>query len=180
LRRGCQRRNRLSHICRHGHGDGHGRVRLPCQGGRDCRRDQHHARCIAEVRLGRWLGFWWRLESLKFQLPVLQGLYEAFNDSAAPGYLGLVRRTKFEVSIGLEFLRSFAERVAQALAKLQLGFALRGIPIRKTFLTEVIDRGQHFLKLRDSACGLFNQSGFRSGPLMFCCACSCHGCVKKV
>ncbi len=81
--------------------------------------------------------------------------------------------------MGLEFLRSFAECVTQTLAKLQLGFALRGIAIRKTFLAEVIDRGHHFLKLGDSKCGLFDQSGFWSGTLMFCCACSCHGCVKK-
>jgi hypothetical protein len=105
---------------------------------------------------------------------------EVFNDGKALGHLGLVRRTKFEVAIGLEFLRSLAERVTQALAKLQLGFALRGIPIGKTFLAEVIDRCQHFLKLGDSECGLFDQSSFRSGPLMFRCACSCHGGVKKV
>jgi hypothetical protein len=87
-------------------------------------------------------------------------VYEALNDSQALGHLGLVSRTKFEVAIGLKLLRSLAERVTQALAKLQLGFALRGIPIGKTFLAEVIDRCQHFLKLGDSECGLFDQSGF--------------------
>ena len=97
---------------------------------------------------------------MKFKLPVLQGLDEAFNDGKAPGHFGLVRCTKFEVSMGLEFLRSFAECVTQTLAKLQLGFALRGIAIRKTFLTQVIDRSRHFLKLRDSERGLFDQSGF--------------------
>jgi hypothetical protein len=72
----------------------------------------------------------------------------------------LVIRAKSEVSIGLEFLGSFTERASQALAKLQLGFALRGITIRKTFLAEVIDRRQHFLKLQDSECDLFDQSVF--------------------
>lgn len=97
---------------------------------------------------------------MKVKFPVLQGLDEAFNDSKAPGHIGLVRRTKFEVSMGLEFLRSFAECVTQTLAKPQLGFALRGVAIRKTFLTQVIDCGRHFLKLRDSERGFFDQSGF--------------------
>lgn len=97
---------------------------------------------------------------MKFQLPVLQGVYEALNDSKALGHLGLVCRTKFEVAIGLKLLGSLAERVTQALAKLQLGFALRSITIRKAFLTEVIDRCQHFLELGDSECGLFDRSGF--------------------
>jgi hypothetical protein len=94
-------------------------------------------------------------------------MYEAFNDRNALGHLGLVRRTNFEVSISLEFLGSLAERMTQAFAKLQLGFALRGIPIRKTFLAQVIDRRQHFLKLRDSECGFFDQNRFRSRTLMF-------------
>lgn len=97
---------------------------------------------------------------MKFQLSILQSVYEAFNGSQALGYLGLVRCTKFEVAVGLKLLRSLTERVAQTLAKLQLGFALRGIPIGKPFLTEVIDRRQHLLKLGDSECGLFDQSGF--------------------
>jgi len=87
-------------------------------------------------------------------------VYEAFNGSQALSHLGLVRRTKFEVAIGLKLLRSLAERVTQALPKLQLGFALRSITIWKAFLTEVIDRCQHFLKLGDSECGLFDRSGF--------------------
>jgi hypothetical protein len=87
-------------------------------------------------------------------------MYEAFNDRNALGHLGLVRRKDFEVSISLELLGSFAERVTQTLAKLQVGFALGGIPIRKTFLAQVIDRRQHFLKLRDSACGFFDQNRF--------------------
>ena len=83
-------------------------------------------------------------------------MYEVFNDSKAFGHLALVRCTKFEVPIGLKLLRSLAERVAQALAKLQLGFALRGISIGKTFLAEVIDRCRYFLKLGDSECDLFD------------------------
>ena len=97
---------------------------------------------------------------MKFQLPVLQGVYEALNDSKTLGHLGLVRRTKFEVAIGLKLLGSLAEHVTQALAKLQLGFALRRITIWKAFLTEVIDRCHHFPELGDSECGLFDQSGF--------------------
>ena len=87
-------------------------------------------------------------------------MYETFNGSKALGHFSLVGRTKFEVPIGLEFLRSFPERVTQAFAKLQLGFALRGIPIGKTFLAQVIDRRHHFLKLGDSECGLFDLSVF--------------------
>jgi hypothetical protein len=87
-------------------------------------------------------------------------VYEALNDSQALGHLGLVSRTKFEVAIGLKLLRSLAERVTQALAKLQLSFALRSITIRKAFLIKVIDRCQHFLKLGDSEGDLFDQSGF--------------------
>jgi hypothetical protein len=87
-------------------------------------------------------------------------MYKAFNDGKALGYLGLVRCTKFEVPIGLEFLRSLTERVTQTLAKLQLSFALCGITIWKAFLAEIIDRCHHFLKLGDSECGLFDQSGF--------------------
>jgi hypothetical protein len=94
-------------------------------------------------------------------------MYEAFNDRNALGHLDLVCRANFEVLIGLELLGSLAERVTQAFAKLQVGFALRGIPIRKTFLAQVIDRRQHFLKLRDSACGFFDQDRLRSGTLMF-------------
>lgn len=87
-------------------------------------------------------------------------MYEAFNDSKAPGHLGFVRRTKFEVPIGLKLLRSLAECVTQALSELQFGFALRGISIGKTFLAEVIDRCYHLLKLGDSECDLFDQSSF--------------------
>lgn len=76
------------------------------------------------------------------------------------GYFGLVRRTKFKVSIGLEFLRSFAEGVTQTLAKLELSFALRGVAVRKPFLAEVIDRGQHFLQFCNAECDLFNRSSF--------------------
>lgn len=97
---------------------------------------------------------------MKFQLPILQGVYEALNGSKTLVHLGLVRRTKFEVAIGLKLLGSLAEHVTQALAKLQLGFALRSITIWKAFLTEVIDRCQHFLKLGDSECGFFDRSNF--------------------
>jgi hypothetical protein len=77
-------------------------------------------------------------------------------------------------------VRTLTERVPQAFPKLQLGFALRSITIRKSLLADVIDGRQNFLKLVDSLRDLFEGSSFRSGPLMFCCACSCHGCVKKV
>lgn len=87
-------------------------------------------------------------------------MYEALNDSKALGHLGLIRRTKFEVAIGLKLLGSLTERVTQAFAKLQLGFALRSITIWKAFLTKVIDRCQYFLKLGDSECGLFDRIGF--------------------
>ena len=87
-------------------------------------------------------------------------MYKAFNNGEALSHLGLIRRTKFEISIGLEFLRSLAERVAQALAKLELSFTLRGITIRKAFLAEISDRRYHFLKLGDSECRLFDLSVF--------------------
>lgn len=85
---------------------------------------------------------------------------EPLNGSQALGYLGLVRCAKFIVSIGLEFMRSFAEGMAQALAKLQLRFALCGIPIRKAFLAEIFDGGQHFLQFCDSKRDLFDRSSF--------------------
>lgn len=83
---------------------------------------------------------------MEFQLPVLQDMYETVYGSKGLGYFSLVRCAKFKVSIGLEFLRSLAEGVTQTLAKLQLGFALRGVAVGKPFLAEVIDRGQYFLQ----------------------------------
>ena len=97
---------------------------------------------------------------MKLQFPVLKGLYEPPNDRKAVGHLGLIRSTKFEVSIGLEFLRSLTERVTQTLTKLQLDFALCRITIGKAFLAEVIDCRQNFLKFIDTMCSLFDESVF--------------------
>jgi hypothetical protein len=53
--------------------------------------------------------------------------------------------------MGLEFRRAFAEDPAHAFAKLQLGFRPRGIAIGESLLTEVVNRGEDFLKLADPA-----------------------------
>jgi hypothetical protein len=97
---------------------------------------------------------------LQFEPPVLQGLYKPFNDSKALCQLCFVRCAKLKISVLLEFLRTFTERLAQAFTKLQLGFALCRITIRKTFLAEVIDCRQNLLKPVDSVRELFDESGF--------------------
>ena len=83
--------------------------------------------------------FWRRLESLKFQFPVLQGVHKVFNDRKGLYHLSLGRCANLEVPIRLEFMRTLTERLPQAFAKLQLGFALRRITIRKSLLADVID-----------------------------------------
>ncbi|OQW37791.1 MAG: hypothetical protein A4E19_12260 [Nitrospira sp. SG-bin1] len=110
--------------------------------------------------LNGWIGFWWWFESLKLQLTVLQGLDEALNDREALSEFGLVRCPKFEVSIGLEFLRSLPEGETQALAKLQLGFTLCGIPVGEAFLAEILDRRKNFLELGNTKRGFFDQRVF--------------------
>ena len=114
------------------------------------------------------------------QFPVLQNLYKTFNDGKSLCRLSLVRCANLEIPIRLEFVRTLTERLPQAFTKLQLGFALCCITIRESLLADVIDFRQNFLKLVDSMCDLFNESGFRSGPLMFRSACPCHNCVKSL
>ena len=84
------------------------------------------------------------------------------------------------ISIGLGLLGAFAEDPPHAFAKLQLGFGPRGIAIGESLLAEVVDCGEDILKLADSASDLLDQNRFGPGPRVFCCVCSCHGCVKKV
>lgn len=107
-------------------------------------------------------------------------MYEACNDRKALGRLGFVRRMKFKVSIGLEFLRSLAEHVSQTFTKLQLSFALCRIAIGESLLADVSDGGDNLLKFRDSTRDLLDERSFGSGPLLLCRAYSCHGRVKKV
>jgi len=114
------------------------------------------------------------------QFPVLQDLDKTFNDGKGLCHLGLVRRANLEIPMCVEFVRTLTERLPQAFTKLQFGFALCGITIRESLLADVIDCRQNFLELVDSVRDLFDESGFRSGPLMFRCACACHDCVKKV
>ncbi len=82
-------------------------------------------------------------------------------------------------AISLEFLRAFTESQAHAFAKLQLGFGPRCISIGESLLAEVVDRGEKFLKLANAETGLLDQNRLGLGPMVLCCACSCHGCVKK-
>lgn len=117
---------------------------------------------------------------MKLQFPVLQGVHKVFNDSKGLCHLGLVPCADLEGPIRLEFVRTFIERLPQAFTKLQLGFALRRITIRKSFLANVFDCRQNLLKLIDSVRDFLDESDFRSGPLIFRWARSCHGCVKKV
>jgi hypothetical protein len=114
------------------------------------------------------------------QFPVLQDLYKTFNDGKSLCRLSLVRCANLEIPIRLEFVRTLTERLPQAFTKLQLGFALCCITIRETLLADVIDCRQDFLKLVDSVRNLFDEGGFRAGPLMFRSACSCHSCVKSL
>ena len=132
------------------------------------------------VRFRWWDRFGGWLEALKFQLPVLQGLDQAFNNSQTLGHLGLVSSTKLDGSMLLEFIRTFAKGMTQAFTKLQLGFALGGISIGEPIPAVVLDCCQNFFKFRDSARDLFDERGFGSRPLLVCCACACHGGVKKV
>lgn len=104
---------------------------------------------------------------------------EAFDDRQGLCHLGLISRANLEVAIRLEFVRTLTERLPQAFTKLQFGFALCRITIRESLLADVVDCRQHFLKLVDPVRDLFDGSGFRSGPLMFGCARSCHDGVKK-
>lgn len=116
---------------------------------------------------------------MKLQFPILQDLDKIFKDGKGLCHLSLVCCANLEASIGLEFVRTLAERLPQAFTKLQLGFALCRITVREPLLADVTDCRQHFMELVDSVRNLFDESGFRSGPLMFRCARPCHGCVKK-
>jgi hypothetical protein len=107
-------------------------------------------------------------------------MYQAFYDSEGLRDFGFVRCPNFEVPVRLIFLRTLAERVSQTFTKLQLSFALRRIAIGESLLADVTDRSHHLLKFCNAKRDLFDESSFRSGPLVFRCACSCHGCVKKV
>jgi hypothetical protein len=115
---------------------------------------------------------------LKFEFPILQDLYKLFNDGKGLCYLSLICCANLEVPIGLEFVRTLTERLPQAFTKLQLGFALCRITVREPLLADVTNCRQNFLELVDSMRNLFDESGFRSGPLMFRCARPCHGCEK--
>ena len=116
---------------------------------------------------------------MKFQLSVFQGVDEAFDDRQSLGHLGFISRANLEVAMRLEFVRTLTERLPQAFTKLKFGFALCRITIRESLLADVVDGRQNFLKLVDPVRDFFDGSGFRSGPLMFGCARSCHGGVKK-
>ena len=82
---------------------------------------------------------------MQFKLSVLQRLNQPLNDDKALGCLPLVPSTNLEVSVRLEFLRSFAECLAQALPKLQLGLASGSIAVGEPVLAEVVDGRQKFL-----------------------------------
>jgi hypothetical protein len=55
---------------------------------------------------------------------------------------------------------TLTERLPQAFAKLQLGFALCSVTIGESLLAEVLDCGQDFLELVDSMSDLFDESSF--------------------
>lgn len=131
-------------------------------------------------RLWCGLGFRRRFESLQFQLPVFQGMNQPFNDGNAFGCFTFVPCANLEISMCMEFLGPFAERLAQTLTKLELSFALCRIAVGEPVLAEVIDRRQDFLKPVDAARELFKKGGFRSRSLLFPCACSGHGCRKSL
>ena len=80
----------------------------------------------------------------------------------------------------MEFLRAFAERLAQVLSKLQLRFAAGRITVGEAVLTEIMDGRQQFLKLIDTERELFEKVGLGSRALLFPCACSCHGRAKSL
>jgi hypothetical protein len=105
---------------------------------------------------------------------------QALDHSDALGHLNFIGRAQLEVLVVLEFLRTLAECVAQTFSKLEFGLALSSIPIGEALSAKVIDCRKKFLKLRDSKRDLLDLNGFGSGPLLFPCACSCHGCVEKV
>ncbi len=116
---------------------------------------------------------------MKFEFSVFQGADEAFDDPKSLCHLGFIGRANLEVAMRLEFVRTLTERLPEAFTKLQFSFALCRVTIRESLLADVIDGRQNFLKLVDPVRDLFDGSGFRSGPLMFGCARSCHGGVKK-
>ncbi len=94
------------------------------------------------------------------QFPVLQDLYKTFNDGKGLCHLSLVRCANLEIPIRVEFVGTLTERLPQAFAKLQLGFALCCITIRESLLADVIDCSKNLLKFVDSVRGLFDESGF--------------------
>ena len=97
---------------------------------------------------------------MDLKLPVFQGLDQALNDHKAPCDVGLVGCSNFEIAVGLEFVRTLAERLSQTFTELELGFALRGIAIGESFLADVIDGGDNLLKLGDSSRDLLEWSRF--------------------
>lgn len=121
---------------------------------------------------------WFEPEQVK--LSVFQGLNQPLNDDEALGDLPLVPSANFEIPVCLEFLRAFAEGLAQALSKLQLCFAAGRIAVGETVLTEVMDGHQQFLKLIDPERELFEKVGLGSRALLFPCACSCHDREKSL
>jgi hypothetical protein len=115
---------------------------------------------------------------LMFQFAVFQDLDQTFDDPKALGHFSLVSSPKLDVAILLELFRALAEYVPQGFTKLQLSFALRSISIGESVPAVVLDRCQDFLKLLDSVRELVDEGSFRSGSLLVCCACACHGCKK--
>lgn len=117
---------------------------------------------------------------MEFKLSVLQGLDQSFNDGKALGGLPLVSSPNLEVPVRLKFLRSFAECLAQALSKLEFGFASGGVAVRKAVLTEVMDGRQQFLKLINAEREFLKKVGLRSRALLFSCTCSWHSREKSL
>ncbi len=97
---------------------------------------------------------------MKFQLSVLQGVQKVFNDREGLCHLSLVRCADLEVPMGLEFVGALTKRLPQTFAKLRLGFALRSVTIRESFLAEIIDCRQNPLKLVDSTRELLDEGSF--------------------
>jgi hypothetical protein len=70
--------------------------------------------------------------------------------------------------------------VLDAFAEPQFGFAPGSIAIGESFLAEIVDRCEDFLKLAGPGFDFFQRDRFGRRLRIFCCACTCHGGVGKV
>ncbi len=77
-------------------------------------------------------------------------------------------------------MRPFPEYAFDTFAELQFSFAPGGIAVGESFLAEIVDRSEDFLKLAGPGFDFFERDRFGRKLRVVCCACTCHSGVGKV